>query len=40
VRQTTVVRIRPDGTGDIVATGVYLANGTAILFIISGDAMG
>jgi sugar lactone lactonase YvrE len=25
-----VVRIRPDGTGDIVATGVYLANGTAI----------
>src|SRR5215470_20321892 len=25
-----VVRIRPDGKGDIVATGVYLANGTAI----------
>src|SRR5215471_17659446 len=25
-----VVRIRPDGKGDIAATGVYLANGTAI----------
>jgi gluconolactonase len=25
-----LVRIRPDGKGDIVATGIYLANGTAI----------
>jgi gluconolactonase len=25
-----LVRIRPDGRGDIVATGLYLANGTAI----------
>jgi len=25
-----VVRIRPDGRGEIVATGIYLANGTAI----------
>ena len=25
-----VVRIRPDGRGDIVATGIYFANGTAI----------
>jgi len=25
-----LVRIRPDGRGDIVATGIYLANGTAI----------
>jgi gluconolactonase len=26
----TLVRIRPDGRGEIVATGIYLANGTAI----------
>jgi len=25
-----VVRIRPDGRGEVVATGIYLANGTAI----------
>jgi gluconolactonase len=25
-----LVRIRPDGTGEIVATGIYFANGTAI----------
>jgi gluconolactonase len=25
-----LVRIRPDGKGDVVATGIYLANGTAI----------
>lgn len=25
-----LVRIRPDGRGDVVATGIYLANGTAI----------
>jgi gluconolactonase len=25
-----LVRIRPDGRGEIVATGIYLANGTAI----------
>ena len=25
-----LVRIRPDGQGDVVATGIYLANGTAI----------
>lgn len=25
-----VVRIRPDGRGDVVATGIYFANGTAI----------
>jgi gluconolactonase len=25
-----LVRIRPDGRGDIVATGIYLANGTAV----------
>jgi hypothetical protein len=25
-----LVRIRPDGRGDVVATGLYLANGTAI----------
>lgn len=25
-----LVRIRPDGTGEVVATGLYLANGTAI----------
>src|SRR4029453_19227232 len=25
-----LVRVRPDGRGDVVATGLYLANGTAI----------
>ena len=25
-----VVRIRPDGRGEVVATGIYFANGTAI----------
>lgn len=25
-----LVRVRPDGRGDVVATGIYLANGTAI----------
>jgi gluconolactonase len=30
VPKGTLVRLRPDGRGDVVATGLYFANGTAI----------
>jgi len=30
VPKGTLVRLRPDGQGDVIATGLYFANGTAI----------